>query len=735
MKIFQLLKTYKRWGLVLPALFLIGILSVFLSVYAGAYGDLPSAAALRHLPISLPSTLYTEDGAQLDGYYLQEQEVLSFNKIPDPVLISLLASEDHRYYRHAGVDYRSLARVGIKTLLMGKESGGGSTITQQLAKQLYPRKYMSGMGLLGTKIREMIIARRLEKIYSKDTLLTTYLNIAPFSENTAGIAAAARRYYNKPVDKLSRGEAAMLIGLLQAPSAYNPRKNPVGALQRRNQVLEKLARQGFISQSEKETLQKEALNLDYRPMSHHEGMAPYLREHLRGYLNRWCAEHKDSLGRNYNLYTGGLRIYTTLDSRMQRYAEASLFTHMKVLQATFDKAQVLPSPDDPMVLSAVQRLPAYSRWVKQGFASTKIDSLLNVQATRDLYVAGESRLMNLSILDSIRHAVKVLHAGFLAVEPRSGKVRAWVGGIHHRHFQYDHVLSKRQAGSIFKPLVYATALEKGQKPCEYISNEKIEVKDWEPRNANEEYGGDYSMEGALTYSVNLVAVRLIMDIGAEKVVKLARQLGIKSELPEVPSLALGTGDVSLLEMVHAYNGLLFDTQPNELQLITRIEDARGRLLWHNEGAREQVLSPYTQAVMREVLQSVAKNGTAASLRSRYKLSNAIAGKTGTSQDQSDGWFIGATPQIVAGAWVGAEDRRMHFKTLSQGQGARTALPIWAGFMQRVNADPNYQSWKSEQFPRISTEVARDLNCDPTQFLTRMSDFKAWWEEQKKMAEN
>ncbi|TAE48398.1 MAG: penicillin-binding protein, partial [Bacteroidetes bacterium] len=584
---------------------------------------------------------------------------------------ALIATEDVRFYRHDGVDLFSMPRVFFKTLLLGDESsGGGSTLTQQLAKNLYPRREYGWFSLPINKIREAILAQRLEGVYSKEEILKHYLNTVPFGDNAYGIEVACRRFFSVSAADILPQDAALLVGMLKATSAYNPRTDPARSVQRRNVVLRQMYRNGVCTQAFADSLAALPVALRYQPESHNLGLAPYFRERLRQELDRWCKSYTRPDGSHPNLYTDGLKIYVTIHSRMQQYAEEAVAEHMKKVQQRFDtqwKGKSRLKESEKQVNAIWERSARYRQLKAAGASVQELDSACLRPVRMQVFTWQGPRDTLLSPRDSILHSEYMLHAGFMALDPASGHVRAWVGGIQHAFYQYDHVDSRRQCGSVFKPFVYAAALESGISPCEYISNERTTFEgygNWAPRNADSDYGGEYSMESALTHSVNVVTVNLLMQTGIPKVTDLARRLGLQGELPESPALALGAGQASLREMVAAYAAFVNGGQHVAPLYLLRVEDADGTLLKGMEqiAVGPQVLSDSTALLIRHMLTSVVDRGTAHGLRSRFGLKGQMAGKTGTTQSQADGWFIGVTPGLAAGAWVGANNPAIHFHT-------------------------------------------------------------------------
>ena len=697
----------------------------YLAVLWGYFGELPEGDALQNIDNYEASEVYSQDGVMLGKYFIENRTNIEVDKVPKHIANALIATEDARFYKHGGVDFRGLMRVVFKTVLMGKRSaGGGSTISQQLVKNVFKRQDHGKLSLPVNKVREMIVARRLEKIYSKKEILALYLNTVPFGGNVFGIEAAANRFFNKKAGELEAHEAALLIGMLKATTAYNPRLNPEMSLARRNVVLNQMGKYDYLDQVALDSLIAKPIQLNYTNQTHNYGLATYFREFLRLDLLEWCKANTKPDGTNYNLYVDGLKIYTTLNSKMQDYAEQAVAERMKILQKEFYKHSKGTPPwgnDTGVITDAKTRSKRYRVLKARKKSEKQIDEIFAKAVPMKIFDWQGERDTIMSPMDSLIYYQYFLNAGLMAMDPNTGAVKAWVGGIDYKYFKYDHVRSKRQVGSTFKPFVYATAIENGVEPCRYYQNELrtyVDYEDWTPENADGEYGGSYSLQGGMSKSINTVSVQVILDAGMDSVVTIARKMGISSKMYAVPSLALGTPDVSLYEMVGAYgtfaNGGVY-TPPNYL---LRIEDAKGNIIVDFEEERIAnnrdttiVFSKRTAAIMTQMLRSVVDSGTAKRLRYRYQLSNDIGGKTGTTQSQADGWFMGITPKIVAGAWVGAEDRRVSFSSLSLGQGAHMALPIWALFMKQVYEDPDFETVAKTRFKDLPDSLRYVMDCN------------------------
>ncbi len=701
-----------------------------------AWIQIPSKRELRNIQNQVASEVYSADSVLLGRYYIQDRTEIKYNEIAPVVINALIATEDIRFYDHGGVDYESLGRVLIKSIFMQDESsGGGSTITQQLAKNLYPRKKYWIFSMPMNKTREVITAFRLEDIYSKEDLITMYLNTIPFADLTFGIEAAAKRFYSTTAKELNANQAAILVGMLKATTSYNPRLYPDRARTRRNVVLSQMAKYNFLTKEVADSIKLLPVDLKYNSVSYHQGLAPYFREFVKAELIEWCKANFKSNGDPYNIYSDGLKIYTTIDSRLQAYAEKAVAQQMTFVQKSFSDHWGKEEPwrgKDEVVHDAVRHSPRYEKLKEQGLTEEQIMEVFNKKVPMRLFTWEGELDTKMSPLDSIKHTLKYLSAGFLAMEPNSGRIRAWVGGIEHDFFQFDHVKTstKRQVGSIFKPIVYAMAVEKGIDPCELISAGREtyiddEGEKWTPRNSQNDYEVEYTMPGALAYSVNTVAVKLIINAGVNNTVDLARKMGIVSEFKNVPSVALGSTSISLMEMTTAYSCLANYGVTTKPYFISAIHDLDGKVFtnFKPEEKPKRVISEESAKLVVQMMKTVVHEGTASRLRWKYGVYNDVAGKTGTTQANADGWFMALTPGLVVGTWVGADDPRIHFRSTELGQGSSTALPMYAYFMKQVNEDDNFKELSKAEFPRLPNDLQERLACD----LYELSDdlrFKA-----------
>ncbi len=700
---------------------ILGTWGFYKAVSWGAFGPLPDVETIENFRNSTASEVYSADSVLIGKYYLQERTNVEFEALPPHLIEALVATEDVRFFEHQGVDFWSLFRVAFKTvLLQDQSSGGGSTITQQLAKNIFPRTGNGRFSLPISKVKEMVIAGRIEQVYNKSEILALYLNTVSFGYNSYGIETASRRFFNKSPERLSIQESAMLVGMLKATTLYNPHRNPELAIERRNVVISQMAKYEFIKAVERDSLKLLPLEIDFTPSSHNEGLATYFREFLRAEVQKWAQQKNHSDGSSINLYTDGLKIYTTLNSKLQRYAEQAVSQHMAELQKTFNDhwGNTRPWYKHPRtLLNAIRKTPRYRQLKAQGLSEADIQANFKQPYTMKVFTWDGEKEVEMSPLDSVKHYLYFLNAGFMAIDPDNGAVLAWVGGINHKYFKYDHVNAEtqRQVGSIFKPIVYAAALENGVRPCDFVSSKRItytNFDDWSPGNADENYDGFYSVQGALTHSVNTVSVKVLKRTRIDRAVTMAQRMGIENEIPEVPSIALGTPNLSLYEMVGAFGTFAREGYTVKPQYLGKIVNSKGELLeqFFQDSSGNRAMSRHTANTMVQMMKNVVDKGTAQRIRSKYKLKNDVAGKTGTTQSHADGWFIGVTPKLVAGAWVGSDDPNIHFRTITHGQGAAMALPIWAVFMQKVNEDDQFNDIEAARFPIASAQIMKSLDC-------------------------
>ncbi|MCV9386083.1 transglycosylase domain-containing protein [Reichenbachiella ulvae] len=712
-----------KWSL---AALLIGASLIVLfiaSVYLGFWGALPNDKTLANISHSQSTRVFDQNNELIGKYYLFDRTSVKYEDLPEDLIQALVATEDSRFYEHKGIDYRSLLRVLVKTLIMGDRSaGGGSTISQQLAKNLFPREDHSKLGLVLSKIKEAITATRLEDIYSKDDILTLYLNTVSFPDNTFGIESASRKFYSKSTSSLTLQEAATLVGTLKATYTYNPRIHPDKSHQRRNVVLSQMVKYDYLHPDDYDLIKEESTPIKYAQGANQQETAAYFLEQVRLKARTLIEKQKKEDGSQYNLYSDGLKIYTTLDLGIQKKAEAALARHMPTIQKSFESNWGNQAPwkvDATFVQHVIRESQVFKNLQKEGLSEAEIMEQLQVKKNMTLFDWSKDKEGSFSSKDSLLYYAKMLNAGFLAMDPKTGGFRAWIGGVNHDYYKYDHVnQAKRQVGSTFKPFVYAAALESGVEPCDRVSGKTVtytNFDNWTPSNGTDEYDDKYlSMQAALTKSINTIAVKMMEKAGVDRVMELAEEAGIESQLPRVPSLALGTASLTMKELAEAYGIFVNQGQGLTGYMIERIEDADGQVIYQHEfpESKDQVLSDYTYQVMQQLLMAVTQSGgTGSRLRWKYGLETDIAGKTGTTQSNRDGWFVGATPKLLTVSWVGADDSRLHFKDTQYGQGANSALPIFGLFYQSLISDPKYRSITQAKFPAPDEEVVSDLECE------------------------
>lgn len=708
------------WILLMGPILLFFVLIVL--VRADVFGALPKVEELLNPKNNLATIVYSGDMKILGKYYSENRVNVGFDQLDKDLVSALIATEDARFYDHSGVDAKAIGRSIGGVFVGGK--GGGSTITQQLAKMMFPREKLTKPELIIRKLKEWIIATRLEKYYTKEEILALYLNKFDFLNLAVGIKSAAQIYFNREQDSLRVEQAAMLIGMAKNPALFNP-VNPKRAdttLHRRNVVMAQMVKYGYLTKQKFDSLKALPLGLVFRPENHNDGPAPYFREYLRdNFLKSWCEKNiNPETDKPYNIYKDGLRIYTTIDSRMQQYAEEAVSEHMKDLQKLFTK-ECLTKKNAPfawnvnkveierIMTASIRRSDRYRGLREQGMSHDKIIENFNKPVSMTVYsIRGEIDTV-MTPYDSIRYYKSFLQTGFMAMEPQTGYVKAWVGGINHKHFKYDHVkVARRQVGSTFKPFVYALAIQEGKSPCYEVANVRTCIhlpdgSDWCPDNSDgpdSKYNGKMiTLKTALANSINYVTAWVMKQYGPQAVVSLVKRLGVSSDIPEVPSICLGTADISVFEMVAANSTFANKGTYIQPTFITRIEDKNGKVLQEFIPTSDEVFSEERAYAMIQLMTGVVQGGTGSRLRgSKYKLTTQIAGKTGTTQHNADGWFIGLTPDLAGGVWVGGEDRSVHFNSIVEGQGASMALPIWGKFFRKVYDDKHLKVSQAN-FPR------------------------------------
>ena len=735
----------------------LGVAGIFGAASAGLLGTMPDFRQLENPKTNLATQIISADNTVLGKFYFNDNRTpISYDEIPSSMIDALVATEDERFYSHSGIDFKGTARA----LFYLGSKGGGSTITQQLARQLFTGvRSRNKLEAVVQKIKEWVIAIRLERRYTKSEIITMYLNIYDFNYNADGIRSASAIYFSKMPKEMSLSESAMLVGMLKNSSLYNPLRRPELVRERRNIVYQQMLRNNLIDQKEKDSLAALPIEVDFNPQSHREGIATYFRAYLQKFMRSWIANNPKEDGSSYNLYLDGLSIYTTIDSRLQTYAEQAVGAHMSTLQKEFFRqnneafnptAPFLEIKDDEIERIMEQAKQRSERWRKmkaRGIDEAGI--LASFDEPTEMEVFGWNGDIDtvMTPTDSIRYYKHFLRAGMMSMEPQSGHVKAWVGGINYRHFQFDHVMQgKRQIGSTFKPFVYATAIDQLKlSPCDSLPDgyycvepAKFGAHDaWCPKNSGDRYIGKRTLKNALANSVNTISARLIDKVGPRPVANLARNLGVTSYIPSVPAIALGSADLSVYEMVGAYSSFANKGIYVKPVLVTRIEDKNGTVIYQATPETKDVLSEESAYVTLKLLEGVTEAGSGIRLRHvgadktnpifrdivtgyPYAFENPIAGKTGTTQNQSDGWFIGMVPNLATGVWVGGEDRATHFETITYGQGATMALPIWASYMKACYADSTL-TVSQEPF-EAPAYVSIPLDCDSLSLARQQKSF-------------
>lgn len=746
---------YIRWFWIL---FLGGVLSVmllFLLASWGALGEMPDHTLLENPRTNLASEVISSDNKTLSKFYFEDNRTpVGYNELPKNLVDALVATEDIRFYEHSGIDARGFLRAVFAKLTF-RDKGGASTISQQLARQLFVGvRSKNKLEAVTQKIKEWVIAIRLERQYTKEEIIAMYFNIYDFNNNADGIRSASRIYFGKEPKDLEVKEAAMLVGMFKNSSLYNPRshRNPVGTRNRRNVVLAQMAKYDYITEEVKDSLQKTGLDLNYSPESHREGLATYFRANLAEFMKSWIKDNPKPDGEKYNLYNDGLKIYTTIDSRMQQYAEDAVAKHMPRLQAEFDN-QNTPERNatapflelDRKEIESLMRvgMRRSERWRHMKYDLGKSDediiASFDKPTQMEIFSWKDGAYTEIDTvmkpMDSMRYYKSFLRPAMMSMDPQTGHVKAWVGGMNYKHFKYDMVKQgKRQVGSTFKPFVYATAIDQLQlSPCDSLPRTPVTIEankfgnpePWTTKNSDGKYEGFQTLKAALASSTNTITARLMNEIGPQPVVEMAKKLGVEQEILPVPAIALGTPDISVYEMVAAYSTFANKGVYNKPVLVTRIEDKNGTVLYQFQPESRDVLSEEVAYVTVNLMEGVTQGATSgARLRHNYvrsamykeimtgypyELKNPIAGKTGTTQNQSDGWFMGMVPNLVTGVWVGGEDRATHFSSITYGQGASMALPIWGLYMKACYADETLNV-SQEEFEKPE-DLSINIDCD------------------------
>ncbi|MBN1183304.1 MAG: transglycosylase domain-containing protein [Bacteroidales bacterium] len=724
----------------IPVLFVIILFSL---IGMGKMGWMPDFTDLENPQKNIASEVYAEDGYLLGKFYIENRSFVDYKEISPNVINALIATEDIRFHKHSGVDARGLGRVIVKTIIMGDDAGGGSTISQQLAKNLFERdttyftsslKRKWHMGII--KFKEWVTATKLEKQYTKQEIITMYLNTVAFGHQSFGLKSASKTFFNTSTDSLKIEEAALLVGLLKAPTRYSPIINPERSLNRRNTVLSQMKKYNYISQNEYDSLSQIPIELQFNIQDHNVGLAKYFREHLRVILTRpkperdnyfsyeqykedsvewyfnplygWCNKNKKPNGESYNLYTDGLKIYTTINSKMQKYAEEAMTEHLSEnMQKQFYKEKkgswkgpysykVTKQQIEGMMIQSMKNTARYRGLKKRGVSEDSIMATFKKPVRMTIFTWDGDRDTILSPWDSIWYYKYLLRSSMMSMDPHTGHVKAYVGGLDFKYFKYDGVYrQRRQAGSVIKPFMYTLAMQEGYSPCQEVPNVpisfiiKVDNRDtiWTPRNSGYEsyVGKNVTLKWGLAHSANYIAAWLIKQLNPEAVVNMIHKMGVKGEVLAVPSIIYGTSDFSIYDVVGAFSTFANKGIHTEPLLVTRIEDRNGNTLQEFTPRKTEAINETTAYLMVDMMKETVNSGTGAALRSEYMFKGQMGGKTGTTQDYSDGWYLGITPNLVTGVWVGGEDPSIRFNT-NLGTGGKMALPIWALYMQRIFKD-------------------------------------------------
>ena len=702
-----------------------GIFLFFLFASWGLFGAMPSFEDLENPESNLATEVISSDGVTLGKFYNENRTAIKYKDLPKSLVDALVSTEDERFYEHSGIDakrtFGAAARLG--------SNGGASTITQQLAKLLFHGEGSKFLPFrIVQKAKEWIIAIRLERQYTKNEIIAMYFNRVDFVNTAVGIRSAAKVYFAKEPRDLSINESALLVGMLTNPSLFNPVRRPEKAIKRRNIVLMQMVKNDKLEETAKTILEKKPITLNFHPESHLDGTATYFREYLRDYMKNWVKEHKRPDGEEYDIYSDGLKIYTTIDSKMQEHAEEAVKAHIKNLQEEFWMQQktnknapfvnITEAETQKLMDQAMRNSERWRILKSEDKTDEDIIKTFSVKTKMTVFSWDGDKDVEMTPLDSIRYYKHFLQAGLMSMEPQTGQIKAWVGGIDYKYFQYDHVgQGARQVGSTFKPFVYATAIEQlGMSPCDTIIDGPFMIRkgrhnvteDWEPRNSDNKYRGMVTLKQALANSINTISAKLIDKTGPEAVVELTHKLGVTTDIPAQPAIALGAVDITVHDMVAAYSTFANQGVYIKPQFISRIEDKNGAVIYEPIPESHDVLNKDIAFAVIKLLEGVTEVGSGVRLRTEgggsgdnrwtgypYMFTNAIAGKTGTTQNQSDGWFIGMVPNLVTGVWVGCEDRSARFKSITYGQGATAALPIWGYFMKKCYEDKDLQVSKEE----------------------------------------
>ncbi len=757
------------WMVTLGKIGIATLLILIITTSFGLFGEMPNKEDLKNIENSNATEIYTADSVLIGKFYIENRTEITLENISPYVITALLAVEDKRFFEHSGIDFTSWFRIFKGMATQNTGFGGGSTISQQLAKNLYPRKRykLPGISLLLNKIRENLTSIKLEAIYDKEELINLYLNTVPFGGDRFGINVASKYFYNKKASDLEPQEAATLVGMLKASTALDPTRNPNDSKARRDLVLKRmlqnkdfsfdseklpivsnLLEKGKINETQYKAAIEKPLGASRFTTEYYDGLAPYLREYIRIVeLPRILKKYKRIDGSDYSIYRDGLKIYTSIDSKMQKYAEESVNKHMKYLQTEFYKHwKGYPNEkawgDDKWLDEQMVRSQRYQNLKKQGVDSIKIDSIFKeVKVPMTIFTwnnGGGDTDTIMTPYDSIKHYFLMLNTGFMAMDHKRGAIKAWVGGTNFKYFRYDHILSKRQVGSTFKPVIYAAAVNDSISPCKYFSNSQKTFGEWTPRNTNNSYSGWYSMKGALTHSINVVSVKIIEEVGIQKSIDMAKSLGVTSKIPREYGISLGALEATLFDMMKVYGTFANHGVRPEPTIISMITERKGKVIYENKASKvkytqnekNRVLSGDNADVMSRMLRSVIDAGTGNNLRSQYVPDGEFAGKTGTTQNNSDGWFIAFNDELTTGCWVGGPSPAVRFRTMDLGRGGASALPVVGNFWYKLYTDKTkgkkynkiaLAKFENNEYANNKTSCALRMGIQPGLYSEMMRD--------------
>jgi len=754
---------------------LASLVTVFTMINRGKLGYIPPYEEIENPKNKFATQIFSADGKVIGKFFLaaENRTLVTYDELPQALVDALIATEDVRYYRHSGIDVRGLGRVAVKSLLMGADAGGGSTISQQLAKLLFTKTASNKWERAFQKLNEWVIAVKLERYFTKEEIIAMYFNKYDFLYNAVGIETAAYVYFGKNLDELTPEECAVFVGMCKNPVIYNPKRNPENMLQRRNVVLSQMHKYGYLGDAEYEELKARPINLDFHRVDHRSGEAPYFREFIRKVMQAkkpvrshyatfqsfkedsiqwetnelygWLEKNPKPDGSKYELYTDGLKIYSTINYKMQKYANRAVRQHLSQdLQPAFFEekegrwyapfsadlgsgGRSLKEEVEKSLKRAMKTTDRYRSLRRRGATEEEIEKAFNTPVEMTVFSWDGDIDTVMTPMDSIRYTKHFLRSGFMSMEPQTGHVKAYVGGIDYRYFQYDMVTQgKRQVGSTIKPFLYTMAMQEGFTPCYQVKNVPYTSFDklgraWTANDSGKKhYGEMVSLKWGLANSNNHISSWLMQQFKPEALAKLIHSFGVESYIDPVLSMCLGPSDIRLIEMVGGYSTFANHGVYSQPIFVTRIEDANGNVISKFSSHHNEVIDEQTAYLMISLLKGVVEEGTAIRLRYKYGLTNAIGAKTGTTQNQSDGWFMGVTPNLVSGVWVGGEERSIHFDGIRLGQGANMALPIWALYMQQVYADSTLQYKPEDEF-EVPENFNINLDCDELNDVSPGSD--------------